>query len=138
MDKVAEDLTVFFEKPFWVGVFECTDNGKLSVCKVTFGAEPTDGEIWEFILKEYYNLKFSPAVDTVVRKKSVNPKRRQREVKRKMQDTGIGTRSQQAIKLQQEQNKLQRKIKSKEIKTAEIRRRFVLKQQKKKDKHKGH
>ena len=138
MDKVAEDLTVFFEKPFWVGVFECTDNGKLSVCKVTFGAEPTDSEIWEFILKEYYNLKFSPAVDTAKKKKSVNPKRRQREVKRKMQDTGIGTRSQQAIKLQQEQNKLQRKIKSKEIKTAEIRRKFVLKQQKKKDKHKGH
>lgn len=33
-------LTVFFEKPFWVGVFERIENGKLSVSKVTFGAEP--------------------------------------------------------------------------------------------------
>ena len=31
-------LTVFFEDPFWVGVFERVDDGKLSVCKVTFGA----------------------------------------------------------------------------------------------------
>ena len=40
-------LTVFFDDPFWVGVFERTDGGKLSVCKVTFGAEPKDYEVWE-------------------------------------------------------------------------------------------
>lgn len=39
MYKVTGKLTVFFEEPFWVGVFERTENGKLSVCKVTFGAE---------------------------------------------------------------------------------------------------
>lgn len=37
-------LTVFFEEPFWVGVFERIENGKLSVSKVTFGAEPKDYE----------------------------------------------------------------------------------------------
>lgn len=35
-------LTVYFEDPFWVGVFERTQNGTLSVCKITFGAEPKD------------------------------------------------------------------------------------------------
>ena len=35
-------LTVYFEDPFWVGVFERVEEGKLSVCKVTFGAEPKD------------------------------------------------------------------------------------------------
>ena len=35
-------LKVFFENPFWVGVFERIEDGKLSVCKVTFGAEPKD------------------------------------------------------------------------------------------------
>ena len=30
-------LKVFFENPFWVGVFERIEDGKLSVCKVTFG-----------------------------------------------------------------------------------------------------
>ena len=35
-------LTVYFDDPFWVGVFERMDGGKLSACKVTFGAEPKD------------------------------------------------------------------------------------------------
>ena len=43
-------LTVFFEEPFWVGVFERIEDGKLSVCKVTFGAEPKDYEVWDYIL----------------------------------------------------------------------------------------
>ena len=45
MDKVSGKLTVFFEDPFWVGVFEHIENEKLSVAKVTFGAEPKDCEI---------------------------------------------------------------------------------------------
>ena len=40
-------LTVYFEDPFWVGAFERIEDGKLSVCKVTFGAEPKDYEVWE-------------------------------------------------------------------------------------------
>ena len=43
-------LTVFFEGPFWVGVFERISDGKLSACKVIFGAEPRDCEVWDFIL----------------------------------------------------------------------------------------
>ncbi len=31
MDKVSGKLTVYFEEPFWVGVFERIENGKLSV-----------------------------------------------------------------------------------------------------------
>ena len=58
-------LTVFFEEPFWVGVFERIENGKLSVSKVTFGAEPKDYEIYEFVLKNYNGLRFSPAIETV-------------------------------------------------------------------------
>ena len=36
MDKVNGKLTVFFEEPFWVGIFERIEDGKLSVAKVTF------------------------------------------------------------------------------------------------------
>ena len=62
MDKVSGRLTVFFEEPFWTGVFERISEGQLSVCKVTFGAEPKDYEIYDFILKNYCRLRFSPAV----------------------------------------------------------------------------
>nr|WP_288755196.1 YjdF family protein [uncultured Anaerostipes sp.] len=138
MDKVNGKLTVYFEEPFWVGVFERIEDGKLSVAKVTFGAEPKDYEVQEYIQKHYASLKFSPAVDTVVKDIKRNPKRMQREAKRQMQKTGIGTKSQQALKLQQEQYKQERKIRSKEKKEAEKLRMFELKQQKKREKHKGH
>ena len=138
MDKASGKLTVYFEEPFWVGVFERIEDGKLSVAKVTFGAEPKDYEVQEYIQKYYFSLKFSPTVDTVVKDIKRNPKRMQREAKKQMQETGIGTKSQQALKLQQEQNKQERKVRSREKKEADELRMFELKQQKKREKHKGH
>lgn len=136
MNKVK--CTVFFEDPFWVGVFERNENGKLSVAKVTFGAEPKDCEILDFVLKHYYDLQFSPAVATIVKETKKNPKRAQREVRKEMKKTSIGTKSQQALKLQQEQNKQQRKVQNHERNRAKAQRKFELKQQKKKEKHRGH
>ena len=60
-----------------------------------------------------------------------NPKRMQREAKKQMLEIGIGTKSQQALKLQQEQNKQERKEKSRKRKEAEEQRMFELKQRKK-------
>ncbi|HJC67945.1 MAG: YjdF family protein [Lachnospiraceae bacterium] len=137
MDKVSGKLTVFFEEPFWIGVFERLSEGKLSVCKVTFGAEPKDYEIYDFVLKNYGRLRFSPAVAADVREAARNPKRVQREVRRQVQNTGIGTKAQQALKLQQEQWKTERKTVSREQREAEKQRQFELKQQKKKEKHRG-
>ena len=137
MDKVSGKLTVFFEAPFWVGVFERVSDGKLAVCKVTFGAEPKDYEVYDFVLKNYYRLRFSPAVATDVKEVGRNPKRVQREVRKQVQNTGIGTKSQQALKLQQEQLKTERKIVSREQKEAEKQRQFELKRQKRKEKHRG-
>ena len=96
-------LTVFFEEPFWVGIFERVENGKLSVSKVTFGTEPKDYEIWEFVLKEYDRLQFSPSVEVTEKELTKNPKKLQREIHKQMLDRGTGTKSQQALKLQQEQ-----------------------------------
>ena len=138
MDKVSGKLTVFFEDPFWVGVFEHIEDAKLSVAKVTFGAEPKDYEVQECIQKYYYSLRFSPAVATVVKETKRNPKRMQRDVKKQMQENGIGTKSQQALKMQQEHNKQERKVRSRERKEADEQRMFELKQQKKREKRKGH
>lgn len=138
MDKIVGKLTVFFEEPFWVGVFEIIENGKLSVAKVTFGAEPKDYEVYGFILKHYYDLQFSPTVKVAVAEKHINPKRMQREIKKQMSNIGIGTKSQQALKFQREQLKTERKkINLKQRKEKE-QRLFELKQHKKKEKHKGH
>ena len=137
MDKVSGKLTVFFEEPFWVGIFECISEGKLSVCKVTFGAEPKDYEVYDFVLKNYYQLRFSPVVAIDVKESRRNPKRIHREVRKQVQKTGIGTKSQQALKLQQEQLKTERRNVSREQREAEKQRQFELKQQKRKEKHRG-
>lgn len=137
MDKVSIGLTVFFEEPFWVGVFERMSGGRLSVCKVTFGAEPKDYEISWFVLKNADRLQFSPSVEAAGKEASRNPKRIQKEVRKQVQTVGIGTKSQQALKMQQEQWKTERKTVSREKREAEKERRFELKQQKKKEKHRG-
>ncbi|RKM59465.1 DUF2992 family protein [Butyrivibrio sp. CB08] len=138
VERLSNKLTVYFDDPFWVGVFERIDNGKLSVAKVTFGAEPKDYEVQEFVDRYYYQLKFSPTVDAEIKESKKNPKRLQRDAKKTVLEKGIGTKSQQALKLQQEENKMERKVKSREQKEAEALRLFELKQQKKKEKHKGH
>lgn len=137
MDKVMSKLTVFFEEPFWVGVFEHIEGNQLFVCKVTFGVEPRNSEIYEFILGRYDHLQLSPAVTAVVKERKKNPKRVLREVKKQLAQSGSGTKSQQALKEQQEQFKMVRKQKSREQKEAEAQHRFELKQQKKKNKHRG-
>ena len=138
MDRVSGKLTIYFEDPFWVGVFERIENRKLSVAKVTFGVEPKDYDVLEFINRNYYHLKFSPAVETVIKDTKKNPKRAQRDAKKQTLETGVGTKSQQALKLQQEQNKQERKVRSREQRDAESQRLFELKQMKKKEKHRGH
>ena len=138
MDRVSGKLTIYFEDPFWVGVFERIENRKLSVAKVTFGVEPKDYDVLEFINRNYYHLQFSPAVETVVKDTKKNPKRAQRDAKKQTLETGIGTKSQLALKLQQEQNKQERKDRSREQRDAKSQRLFELKQMKKKEKHRGH
>ena len=138
MDKVNGKLTVFFEEPFWVGIFERIEDGKLSVAKVTFGAEPKDYEVYEFLLKNWHKLKFSPPIRAEVTiERKINPKRMHREIQSQLQDKGIGTKAQQALKLQHEQCKLERKTKSREQKEAEKDRQFAIRQEKKKAKHRG-
>lgn len=139
MDKVTAKLTVFFDDPFWVGVFESSDGETLKVAKVTFGAEPKDGEIYDFLLKNYNRLQFSqPITDEKVPEKRINPKRMRRDINRQMAAKSIGTKAQQALKEEQENKKIIRKAFNREKTEAEKQQQFELRQEKKKQKHRGH
>lgn len=131
-------LTVFFDDPFWVGIFEELDGGRLSVCKVTFGAEPTDAEIYAFILKHFSSLRYTPPVKAEQKRRADNPKRRQRNARKQLEASGVGTKSQQALQKQREEMKTERRIKTRAQKEAEKQRLFEMKQLKRKEKHKGH
>jgi len=134
----ANSLTILFEGPFWIGLYERYDEGRYEVCKITFGAEPKDREVYDFMLANWHKLKLSPPVkEGWAQERKLNPKRMQREVNSQLQNRGIGTKAQQALKLQHEASKIERKTVSREQREAEKDRRYALKQQKKRDKHKG-
>lgn len=131
-------LTVFFDGQFWIGIFERTGNGTLSVSRVVFGAEPKEQQVHEFVLQNYLKLRFSPPVEGVkVQAIASNPKRRQRQIARSA-EKGIGTKSQQTMKLAQEAGKLARKARTREQREAEEQRKRDLHAEKKKARHRGH
>lgn len=139
MVMAASKLTILFEYPFWIGIYEREDNGRYEVCKLTFGAEPKDYEVYDFILKHWDDLRFSPTMEAARREeKRINPKRLKRKIQKQVQQTGIGTKAQQALKLQQEQGKLERNERSREEQLAQKQQQFELRQQKRKEKHRGH
>ena len=139
MNDSIGNLTVYFEEPFWVGVFERIAEERLSACKVIFGAEPKDYTVWEFILRHYGELEFGPAIKAQGKPFAAgNPKRRQRRAKKQLQSTGVGTKSQQALAARQEELKIERKKARRERQAAEQQRQFDLRRQKRKEKHRGH
>ena len=89
---MKSSLTILFENPFWIGLFERIDGDKYEVCKITFGAEPKDYEVYDFLLKNWHKLKFSPPVKTEkIEERKINPKRMQREINSQLENKGIGT-----------------------------------------------
>ena len=132
-------LTILFQDPFWIGLYEREEDGRYQVCRIVFGAEPRDQEVYLLLLEIWRKLRFSPAVAGGLPPETIrNPKRRQREVQKETRTAGIGTKAQQALKLQQEQGKLERKVLSRQEKEAEEARRFQLHQEKRREKHRGH
>lgn len=140
MDTVSSKLTVMFEEPFWIGLYEREYGGRYEVCKITFGPEPKDYEVYAFLLDNRQRLIFSPPIAAEkTKEKRINLKRIQRQISRQLASyEGIGTKAQQALKLQHEEGKQARKKRTKEEKDAEAERRFEQRQQKRKDKHNGH
>ena len=61
----------------------------------------------------------------------------QREINSQLENRGIGTKAQQALKLQHEQGKIEWKVQSREQKEAEKERQYAIRQERKKAKHRG-
>lgn len=139
MSYVKLKFTVFFEGPFWIGLIEKMEENHYQTAKIVFGSEPKDYEVHDFILKNYFNIKFSnPIQNEKVKEKKINPKRLQRKIKKELENIGIGTKAQRALKEQYSENKKERKKISKKYKEEQKKIKFELKQKKKKEKKNGH
>jgi hypothetical protein len=61
----------------------------------------------------------------------------QRAITKQLHSQGLGTKSQQALKLQQEEGKLARKKQNRTQKEVVKEQRYEMRQQKRKEKHRG-
>lgn len=131
-------LTILFDDPFWIGLCERELDGRYEAARIVFGAEPKDYEIYAFVLRHWYALRFSPALPGTAAKPRANPKRMQRQVRRQTAARGVGTKAQEALKLQLEQGRLERKARTRRERETEKARQFALHREKKREKHRGH
>lgn len=138
MDRNAGSFTVLFQDPFWVGIAERWEKEGYRAAKVTFGAEPTDAQIYEWIGKEWHRLRFSPAAAGEAPGPSHrNPKRVQREAGEALRSRGVSTKAQEALSRQREQEGQARQARIRQTRQEEAERKYLLRRQKKREKKRG-
>ncbi|MGR8823284.1 YjdF family protein [Leuconostoc citreum] len=133
-------LTIIFDQPFYVGIFERRTGNTYEVSKINLGtSEPRDSLIYELLIENWSRVRFNTVniANTERIQKKVNPKRMQRLAKKTLK-SGLSTKAQEAVKLAQTAQKLEKK-KHKSLKNQEIKeQRYLLSQKKKSEKHRGH
>ena len=135
---VSSTLTVCFDGQFWVGIVERVEDGALSSCRVVFGAEPSNEEVLDFVLREWVRLPLGPAVACEERAMARNPKRRARQAARELKKRGPSTKAQVALAERREALAQESAARDKERREEERRRRFEQRQEKAKRKLRGH
>lgn len=139
MDIHFLSLTVCFEPPFWVGIFE-RDRARRTIRQpghVRCRAERLRG--MGLRPEALLPAQFSPSVAVAIRPEAVNPKRERRMLRKQTTPGRIGTKSQQALQLQRDASKQEQKMFTREQPGDQKKqRRFALRQQKRKEKHRGH
>lgn len=133
-------LTILFNGQFWEGVVESYQDGYLKAGRHIFGAEPKDSEVLDFVNYSVPKLLEAAASSVevdLVEDKKVNPKRRSREVAKEMSNRGISTKAQEALQLEQDLHKKEKKVQSKAEKEEEKEQKRLLARQKAKERHRG-
>ena len=93
-----------------IGLYEREEDGQYQVCKILFGAEPKDAQVYAFLQRHWRDLTFSPPLpaETAVRPRP-NPKRLQRAIQKQLDTPALGTKAQRALQAQRETNAEARK-----------------------------
>lgn len=131
-------LTVHFDGQFWVGTVERVDGGMLTAARVVFGAEPSDAEVYRFVLERWGELRFSPEVETTPVRQAKNPKRRQREAAKEMARSAPSTKAQAALAEMREQGKESARQRSAGERHDAEAERYALRKERHRQKRRGH
>lgn len=138
--EVSSTLTVYHDGQFWVGVVEHVENGALCVARVVFGAEPSNEEIYTWVLRHWSTLRLSTATEPVggrVGRLPDNPKRRAREAAKAMRSHGSSTASQLALARERERLKDDARSERTARRQDEARARWEERREKRRRKHRG-
>jgi hypothetical protein len=138
--KTSITLTILFDDPFWIGLFSISEGDFSKYCKITFGSEPSDIQVYDYCLKNFYHLQFSEFYETPPFRPDVkNPKRLQREINREIKGKSGIKKSYDVIKEQiklAQKNKVLTELKESEREHKEYI--YKLKRLKRRNKHLGH
>lgn len=135
---VSTTLTVFHDGQFWVGLAEHVEDGRYGVARIVFGAEPSDGEILQFVRSKWAKLAFFGDDPAEGSKPAKNPKRRAREVSKALKQPAMGTKAQQALASQREAMKRESARARSQRRADEAEARFEQRKLRRKQEHRGH
>ena len=137
---VSSTLTVYHDGQFWVGVVEHVEDGMLRVARLVFGAEPSNEEVYTWVLERWTSLRLSAEAEPVgprVGRLPGNPKRRAREAAKAMRQHGSSTASQLALARERERVKDGRREDRAARRQDEARSRWEDRRERRRRKHRG-
>lgn len=143
---IDHSVTITFESPFWIALFEMNDEKGYSVAREVIGvSEPTGSDISLFFAHlDFDRLAYSnPTLCELEnnRRRTMSYKRMQKKIKREVECREFKytfTKAQIELKKLHQKKKIERKCLTKQINEGKKERKFQMQQQKKFEKHRGH
>jgi hypothetical protein len=137
-------MTVFFDDPFWVAVLELQYNGRVRAARQVFGAEPTDAELYQYLLLHgtalLAQVERSAAVaeDRPMSAPVRNPKRLARDAAGAARQSRPSTAAQEAIKKDIELRGQAAVQRDREYRAEDAEHRRQVRRAKSRARHRGH
>lgn len=140
-------MTVYFDGAFWSALIEFTDSKKrYKAFRYVFGKEPKDDDILNFIdvslgkwLRRYDKVEVSSEFSVpAISQKKRNPKRVQRDINKANCKPVVSTKAQLAMQEMREEVTKAQKSKQKVKRELEKERKYLLRQEKRHQKKRGH
>lgn len=138
--EVSSTLTVYHNGQLWVGVVEHVEDGMLSVARMVFGAEPSNEEVYTWVIEHWSSLRLSAEAEPVgprVGRLPGNPKRRAREAAKAMHQHGSSTASQLALARERGRSKEESRSERAARGREEARVRWEKRHEKRRHRHRG-
>lgn len=139
---MSVEFEVFHDGRFWVGVLTVRQDAGVRACQVVFGAEPSDPDLYAYLLRNGYRLleraEANPLVPGGTQAGGArSPKRAARQAAVQARRTGTSTAAQEAVRLAQEVSGKEREKDRRRSLDGLADRKRQLRQARAKQKHRG-